>query len=294
MKVLIVGRSGQLATELVRHPWPSGTELVALGRPELDVADAASVAAAVARVAPSIVINAAAYTAVDRAEAEPDTAMAVNHVGARNLAEAAARRGVPLIHVSTDYVFDGRGTRPWREDDPTAPLGLYGRSKFAGEVAIRDTLPQHIILRSAWVYAAHGQNFVRTMLRLGAERPSLSIVDDQLGCPTSAGDLARVVAAIASSLAQGSAAYGTYHYCGSGPVTWFGFARAIFAAAALPRSPELKPITTAQFAAPAPRPAYSVLDCGKIARAFGIAQRPWIDELRAVIAALQPAGVAAR
>ncbi|HUB94574.1 MAG TPA: dTDP-4-dehydrorhamnose reductase [Stellaceae bacterium] len=294
MNVLVVGRSGQLATELMRYKWPDGTRVTAFGRPGFDVADFDAVTAAFVQVEPSLVVNAAAYTAVDRAEAEPDAAMAVNYRGARNLAEASARRGVPLIHVSTDYVFDGRGERPWREDDRLAPLGSYGRSKLAGERAIQESLPRHIILRSSWVFAAHGQNFVRTMLRLGAERPSLSIVDDQLGCPTSAADLARVIVEIGGALAQGSTDYGTYHYTGSGPVTWFGFAQAIFAAAGLPKSPELHPITTADFAAPAPRPAYSVLDCGKIGRVFGIAQRPWSDELRAVIAALRVEGGAAR
>jgi dTDP-4-dehydrorhamnose reductase len=282
--ILVVGRSGQLATELSRYRWPAGTHVVALGRPELDIADRVAVLGAVERTAPSLVINAAAYTAVDRAEAEPEAAFAVNHLGARHLAEAAARHSVPLIHVSTDYVFDGCAARPWCEDDATGPLGAYGRSKLAGEQAIRETLRQHVIIRTSWLFAAQGQNFVHTMLRLGAERPSLGIVDDQLGCPTGAADLARVIAAVAASLKEGNTAYGTYHYAGDGPVTWYQFARAIFDLAAPAPPPELRPITTAQFGAPAPRPAYSVLDCHRIGEVFGIWQRPWLDELRAVVA----------
>ena len=288
MNILVIGRSGQLATELVRWPWPAGTRVTALGRPEFDVGERRAVAEAVARTAPSMLINAAAYTAVDRAEAEPDIAMTVNHLGARHLAETAARHQVPLIHVSTDYVFDGRAERPWREDDTTAPLGSYGRSKLAGEQAIRERHPLHIILRTSWLFAAHGQNFVRTILRLGAERPSLGIVDDQLGCPTAAADLARVIAEIAVALSQGRAPFGTYHYAGRGPVTWYGFAKAIFENGSLAPPPEIRPITTPEFGAPAPRPAYSVLDCSKIERVFGIRQTPWRDDLRTVLAELGP------
>ena len=289
MRLLVIGRSGQLAHELMRIDWPPGTTVTALGRPHLDVTDADSVEAAVAAANPTLIVNASAYTAVDRAETEPAAAFAVNHTGARNLALAAARRALPLIHVSTDYVFGGDSERPWREDDAIGPLGVYGRSKLAGEQAIRELLPAHIILRASWLFASHGQNFVRTMLRLGRERENLGIVDDQFGCPTSAADLARVIAAITQALASGCSDFGTYHYAGTPPVSWYDFAQAIFAnaGALVPKAPELRPITTADYKAPARRPAYSLLDCRKIARVFGLEPRPWIDGLRAVLTELR-------
>jgi dTDP-4-dehydrorhamnose reductase len=277
MKVLVAGRSGQLAQALLRR-----LPCVALDRTELDVTDAASVAAAVAAHSPDVLVNASAYTAVDRAEEERDAAFALNELGPRNLARAAEARGIPLIHVSTDYVFGGEGRRPWREDDPTAPQGVYAASKLAGEGAVRAETARHVILRTSWLFSAMGKNFLRTMLDLARTRPELKIVDDQTGCPTAADDLARVIAVLIFA----SGPYGTYHYCGAGPATWFGFAQAIFACSRGPK-PRLVPISTTQFAAPAARPAYSVLDTGKIARDYGVEQRPWREGLETAMRELE-------
>jgi dTDP-4-dehydrorhamnose reductase len=281
VKILVAGRSGQLARELVSRRWPHAMQCVALGRPDLDIRDEASVEAALGAQAPDLLVNAAAYTAVDRAESEADAAFALNASGARNLARAASRHGIPLIHVSTDYVFGGEGRRPWREDDGTAPQGVYARSKLAGEDAVREATARHVILRTSWLFAAHGHNFVHTMLRLAKSQAEVSVVGDQWGCPTPAGDLARVVEAIASRPGP----FGTYHYCGRGAVTWHGFAAEIFARAApmLANVPKLRKISTAEFAAPAPRPAYSVLDTDKIRRDYGIAQRSWGEGLDGVL-----------
>jgi dTDP-4-dehydrorhamnose reductase len=277
MKILVAGRSGQLARALGVRRWPEGTQCVVLGRPALDVTDDASVTAVIDAQAPDVIVNAAAYTAVDRAEKDRDTAFALNEAAPRRLARIAARRGIRLVHISTDYVFGGAGARPWREDDPVAPQGVYALSKFAGEEAVRAECVAHVILRTSWLFAAHGQNFVRTMLRLGRTDAPVRVVDDQWGCPTPAADLAGAVATVAVA----SGPFGTYHICGTGAVTWHGFAAEIFARAGL--HPKLEPISTAQYGATAPRPAYSVLDAGKIRRDYGIAQTPWGPGLEAVL-----------
>ena len=293
MKVLVAGRSGQLAVELSRARWPNGTQVIALGRDRLDIADHDLVARSVADLDPDIIVNAAAYTAVDRAETDSLTAFAVNQMGALYLASEAAYHDIPIIHVSTDYVFSGPGQRPWREDDEPRAISIYGHSKYLGERAVQEARGQHIIIRTSWLFAAHGQNFVRTMLRLGADRDSLNVVNDQLGCPTPAADLAQAIADIAAALMAGNTCSGLYHYSGKGPVTWFEFAEAIFdlAGELVPRRPSLKPISTAEFGAPAPRPVYSVLDTGKIERDFGIATASWLPGLRSVLDDLRPAAV---
>ena len=285
MNILVIGRSGQLATELPRAAWPRDARVTALGRGTLDLTDRAAVDRAVAAMRPDLLVNAAGYTAVDRAEAEPDAAFAVNAGGAETLARLAHRHDIPLIHVSTDYVFGAAGGRPWREDDAPAPQGVYARSKLAGEQAVQSLAPRHVILRTSWLFAAHGQNFVRTMLRLGAARDRIGVVDDQIGCPTAAADLARVIAAVAGALLRGGGPSGVYHYAGDGAVSWHGFATTIFDLAGdlVPQRPRLDAITTADYGAAAPRPAYSVLDCGKIERDFGIARAPWIAGLRSVL-----------
>jgi len=289
MNILVAGQSGQLAVELLRCQWPAGTRISALGRGRLNIADPESVARAFADFEPDIVINAAAYTAVDRAETDSVSAHEVNQMGAGHLAQEAARHGIPLIHISTDYVFSGVGQRPWREDDMPNPASIYGLSKRLGEIAIQQAGAQHIILRTSWLFAAHGQNFVRTMLRLGADRDRLKIVGDQMGCPTPAADLARVIADISMALSSGVVRSGIYHYCGQGPVTWYEFAATIFdmAGGLVPQRPVLQPITTMEFGAPAPRPAYSVLDCGKLERDFGVTARPWLPGLQSVLSELQ-------
>jgi dTDP-4-dehydrorhamnose reductase len=288
MKLLVLGAGGQVGHELRRLAWPADYRVAAFDRAGVDITQGEAVAAAFDCERPDIVINAAAYTAVDRAESEPDIAWAGNCAGPGHLAAACRAAGIPLIHISTDYVFDGSKQGPYREDDPVNPLGVYGHSKEAGDRAVREALPEHVILRTAWVYSAHGHNFVKTMLRVAAERPVLRVVADQIGSPTSAGDIAGAIAAIVRRVAAGDPRWGTYHFAGGGAVTWHGFAEAIFELAALWRgaAPKVEAITTADYPTPARRPANSVLDCRHIGEAFGIAPRPWREALAEVIGEL--------
>ena len=285
MKLLVLGAGGQVGHALCRLAWPGGYSVAAFDRAGVDIVQRERVSAALATERPDIVINAAAYTAVDRAESEPDIAWASNCTGPANLAAACHDAAIPLVHLSTDYVFDGTKIGPYREDDPVAPLGVYGESKEAGERAVRDALLPHVILRTAWVYSAHGHNFVKTMLRLAADRPVLRVVADQVGSPTSAADIAAAIAAIVQQIAAGNQRWGTYHFAGGGAVSWHGFAEAIFELAAPWRGkrPQIEAITTADYPTPARRPANSVLDCRKIGATFGIVPRPWRDALADVI-----------
>ncbi|HTQ33209.1 MAG TPA: dTDP-4-dehydrorhamnose reductase [Stellaceae bacterium] len=282
-KVLVIGRIGQVAHELRRGRWPAGFMVDFLERPEIDFMrpDEARDMVVVAR--PDIVVNAAAYTAVDAAESDRDTAFAVNRDGPAALAAACREIGAPLLHYSTDYVYDGRKSGAYVEDDPTNPLSVYGASKAAGDAAIRAGLDRHVILRTSWVYSATGHNFVKTMLRLGAERDRLGIVDDQYGAPTAAADIAAATISICAALAGGKEdGFGMFHFTGSGATTWHGFAREIFAltAARGRKTPRLvEPIATTAYPTPAARPQNSLLDCGKIARVYGIAARPWQSAL---------------
>ena len=282
-KVLIVGRSGQLARALATAHWPDGTATELRGRPDVDLTDPRKIANAVASADWAAVVNAAAYTAVDRAEAEPDAAYAVNRDGPAALADACARGHIPLVHISTDYVFDGLKGSDYGEDDPVAPLSVYGASKAAGEAEIRARCPRHVIVRTAWLFSAGGENFVKTMLRLGAQRPELSIVHDQNGCPTAATDLAAAIVGIVNDLAAGrSDGYGTFHFVGHPATTWYGFATAIFAEArarGYPHAPRLVPIATAEYPQAARRPQRTVLDAARIESIYGIAPRPWRDGL---------------
>ena len=288
MKLLVTGAAGQVGHELCRRAWPAGYTLAAFDHRGLDIAERDAVAAAIARERPDIVVNAAAYTAVDRAESEPDAAWAGNCIGPGNLAVACRDAAIPLVHLSTDYVFDGSKSGAYREDDPVAPLGVYGKSKEAGERAVREALAEHVILRTAWVYGAHGHNFVKTMLRLGAERPVLRVVADQIGSPTGAADIAAAIGGVVDRLGAGQTNWGTYHFAGAGAVSWHGFAEAIFELAAPWRGPppRVEAITTADYPTPAQRPKNSVLDCRRIGKAFGIAPRPWRDALAEVIGEL--------
>jgi dTDP-4-dehydrorhamnose reductase len=288
MKLLVLGAGGQVGHELRRRAWPAGSSIAAFDRAGLDISQRDQVFAAVARERPDIVVNAAAYTAVDRAESEPDIAWAGNCTGPANLAAACHDALIPLIHLSTDYVFDGSKVGLYREDDPVAPLGVYGKSKEAGDRAVREALPQHVILRTAWVYSAHGRNFVKTMLRLAADRPVLRVVADQIGSPTSAGDIAAAIGTIVEQLSAGNSRWGTYHFAGGGAVTWHGFAEAIFELAAPWRGapPLVEAITTADYPTPARRPSNSVLDCRRIGEAFSIVPRPWREALAEVIGEL--------
>ena len=281
--LLVLGGEGQLGRALAESTAPAGWRIVTLGRGEADITQADGIARAIEAHNPAVVVNAAAYTAVDKAESDAGTAIRINRDGAGIVARAAAAAKLPVIHVSTDYVFDGQAGRAWREDDAIAPLSVYGASKAAGEAAIRQATARHVILRTSWVFGTHGQNFVKTMLRLGAERPELRIIDDQIGRPTYAGDLAQTITAIAVHLIDGAPAngFGTFHFAGADAVTWFGFAQAIFAEASRRGGPHpvLLPIPTAQYPTPAKRPANSVLDCSKLKSVYDIQPRPWRDGL---------------
>src|SRR5438270_10990758 len=218
MKLLVLGAGGQVGRELCRREWPARYRIAAFDRGDVDITSAQSIADAMRRERPDLVINAAAYTAVDRAESEPDAAWAINCTGPAQLAEACRTAAVPLIHISTDYVFDGSKAGPYQEGDPVNPLGVYGRSKEAGDRAIRDAFAEHVILRTAWVYSAHGHNFVKTMLRLAGERPVLRVVAAQTGSPTSAADIAAALAVVVQRIGVGQGRWGTYHFTGAGAV----------------------------------------------------------------------------
>lgn len=289
MRVLVFGAAGQVGHEVCRAAWPASVELTALDRRTGDITRPAAVDGLIAQQRPDLVINLAAYTAVDRAESEPELAWAVNCAGAAHLAAACGDHGTALIHLSTDYVFDGTKPGPYREDDPVNPLGVYGHSKEAGERAVRAGAERHIILRTAWVYGAHGANFVKTMLRLGAERPILRVVADQRGCPTAASDIASALVEIARQIEKGTASWGTFHFAGGGATSWHGFAEEIVEQAAKSElwpthsKPTVEAITTDQYPTPARRPMNSVLDCRKIGEAFGITPTPWRTSLQTVL-----------
>ena len=292
MRLLLLGGNGQVGREL-RRTLPALGELVVAtreggdGEPAADFDAPDALGELVLRIAPDVVVNAAAYTAVDRAESEPDAAFRVNARAPGAIAQACAATGALLLHYSTDYVFDGSASRPYREDDATAPLGVYGASKLAGEEAIRASGARHAILRTAWVYAGHGRNFLLTMLRLASERDELRVVADQIGAPTSAAWIADASARI---VAHGVPASGTWHLVAAGGTSWHGFAEAIMdealAAGLLQRVPRVLPIATAEYPTPARRPAYSVLDTERLRRDFGIAPPDWRDGLRAVLSEL--------
>ena len=282
--VLILGGSGQVARALAaRLP-----QAVVLGRPAFDFDRLDEIPALLARIAPRLIINAAAYTAVDKAESEPEAADRANHLGPKLLAEHAAQAGIALIHISTDYVFDGTKTAPYVETDPTGPTGIYGATKRAGEHAVLAACKRAIVLRTAWVYDATGRNFVRTMLSVAQTRPSLRVVADQIGNPTHAGALADAIVAMATRIEAGwrDEFAGVFHAAGTGAVSWYGFALEIFRQGALHGRavPEVAAITTAEYPTPAKRPANSRLDCGKLARVFGITLPAWQDSLAPVVA----------
>lgn len=280
MKLLVFGRTGQVATELRRR-----AEVTALGRDQADLTDPDACARIVAASDAEAIINAAAYTAVDKAESDEATARLVNAEAPGAIARAAAARGIPLVHISTDYVFDGSGTRPWQTDDPTGPLGAYGRTKLAGEQAIRAAGGPHAILRTSWVFSAHGGNFVKTMLRLGAERERLTIVADQTGGPTPAGAIAEACLTIAQRLAEGRGQTGTFHLSGTPDVTWADFAREIFRQSGL--GPEVVNIATSEYPTPARRPLNSRMDCTSLSQAYGIERADWRPQLAEVLKELR-------
>jgi dTDP-4-dehydrorhamnose reductase len=292
MRLLLLGGTGQVGEEFRALAIPGDVEVVAPRRGALDLEDGKAIARTIAAEPWSAVINAAAYTDVDRAESEEPAAFAVNADAPARLAIETGRRGIPLVHISTDYVFDGRKGRPYVEDDAVGPLNAYGRSKLAGERGVSAANPRHIILRTSWVYSPLRKNFVRTILRLAAERDRLSVVADQRGRPTAACDIAKACLDIAMRCAgaPGQAPYGTYHFAGAGEATWFEFAKEIVDSAAdrLGKAPQMVPIPTIEYPTPAARPADTRLDCTAVARAFEIRPRPWRQALADTIDRLLP------
>jgi len=282
--ILVAGKTGQLARATAELASDRAIALVTVEPPELNLEDAESVERVVTAIAPRAIVNAAAYTLVDKAESEPERAFGVNRDGAARLAAAAAKFKIPFIHISTDYVFDGSKASPYQEDDVPSPLSIYGRSKLEGEIAVRDAYADALVIRTSWVFSPFGQNFVKTMLRLADSRDVVQVVNDQHGAPTAARDLAGAILAILKQIAgnEGSSSRaGVYHFTCAGETTWYGFAAAIYAGWARRgrHIPVLKPITTADYPTPARRPVNSRLDCSKIERTFGIRLPPWQKSL---------------
>jgi dTDP-4-dehydrorhamnose reductase len=291
MRIAVTGRHGQVAQSLLERVAASQIEICTLARPQVDLARPESVEAALLNLGPDAVVSAAAYTAVDQAENEAALAHNINAIGARALAQAAARLGIPVVHLSTDYVFDGRLARPYREDDPTGPLGVYGASKLEGERAVAAANPDHAILRTAWVYSPFGKNFARTMLALASKRDEISVVSDQKGTPSNALDIADGVIAVVRNLVERPSApelRGVFHLTGGGETNWAEFATAIFAASAAAGGPSARvvPIPTSAYPTPARRPANSRLDNSRLANAHGVRLPHWKQSLPACIGRL--------
>lgn len=298
MNVLVLGASGQLGRTLMRQHWPAGVSVQGATRADVDFAAPEHLPAQLDRFTCDLVVNAAAYTAVDLAESEPDIAGRVNSQSPGVIARWCAGRGIPLVHISTDYVFDGTKGELYVETDPISPGNVYGRTKADGEVAVRDSLDAHVILRTAWVYSADGGNFLTTMLNLATTRDALRIVDDQYGCPTATCDLARAIAVIVEQIGDaGAIDWGTYHYAGGGSTTWFDFAQHLLEASVEfgGRLPDLTPIPTSAYPTPAARPLDTRLECTKIARAFDVPFVDWrersahvVEEAMALMAKASP------
>ncbi|MDH7797012.1 MULTISPECIES: dTDP-4-dehydrorhamnose reductase [unclassified Beijerinckia] len=286
--ILLLGAEGQLGRELTALALIRHIPLAPLSRTTCDITDRQAVISAIANHRPNLIVNAAAYTAVDRAEAEPETAHTVNAIAPGLIAAAAAEADVPLLHISTDYVFDGLKTEAYNEDDCVTPLGVYGRTKEEGERRIRQTYSRHIILRTAWVYGTYGTNFLKTMLRLANERGVIKVVADQRGCPTATTDLAEAILTVYAELAKGNENWGTYHFAGKGTASWYEFAQTIMSerAAILGTAPSVEPITTKDYPTPAQRPANSMLNSSRFGAAFDLWPKPWQDRVREAVASL--------
>ncbi|WP_457093746.1 dTDP-4-dehydrorhamnose reductase [Microvirga sp. P5_D2] len=288
MRIIVIGQEGQVARALAERASAHGVTAVRLGRPRLDLADPSGIEDILRETGGDMIVNAAAYTAVDQAEKEPELAQAINGIGPGVVAGAAAAMGLPVIHISTDYVFDGTLDRPYRESDPVNALGVYGASKLMGEQAVATEAQDHVILRTAWVYSPFGKNFVKTMLRLGSEREELGVVADQVGSPTSALDIADGILGVGRKLIenpQNRSLRGIFHMAGSGYASWAEFAAEIFASSARLGGPaaKVRPIETADYPTPAKRPANSRLDCTKLTDAYGIVLPPWQESLSACV-----------
>ncbi|MFL9812601.1 dTDP-4-dehydrorhamnose reductase [Stutzerimonas sp. VN223-3] len=288
MRVLVCGAGGQVGHCLVNQAASFGLDAIGLMHQELDITSPSQISEAIERYRPALIINAAAYTNLDHAEAEVAQAEAVNRDGAANLAQAASNFGIPLFHLSSEYVFSGDSSEPYRETDPAVPIGVYGTTRRAGEVAISETLDRYLILRTSWIYGERGNNFVKTMLNLGSKTDEVSVVSDQVGCPTRARSVARVLIELALRYCRdGDLEWGLYHYSGSSPCSWAEFAVEIFREAELAgliaKAPRVLPVLSANLPRAAARPAWSALDCGLIETTFGIRPKPWREELRHVI-----------
>lgn len=292
LKVLITGAQGQVGKELTQIANKKGFDVIAAGRAELDITQTQNVEDYITQYQPDIVINAAAFTAVDKAESERDLAFAINRDGAKNIASACKKQNIPLLHISTDYVFDGTKSKSYSEDDSISPLGVYGESKWQGEEAIRKNLSDYLILRVAWVFGAQGNNFVKTMLRLGNDRDELNVVADQFGGPSPAKNIAQTLINLVEQYQKNNTlAWGTYHYCGNSKTTWYDFAKEIFKQAfesgLLIKQIKVNPITTAEYPTAAKRPGNSMLDCSKLKKTFGIEMPEWKEALKLVLIELK-------
>ena len=289
MRLAVTGTKGQVACAL-KALEKHDLQIITLGRPELDLEQPSTILETLKRAAPDIIVSAAAYTAIDKAESEPDKAFAINRDGARVVAAAARELGIPIIHISTDYVFDGKKATPYKEEDATGPTSLYGLSKLAGEQAVAEVTANHVILRTAWVYSVYGNNFVKTMLRLAETRDEIGVVADQLGSPTSADDIAEAVVEIARRLISDSLATlrGTFHLVGSGETTWAGFSQFIFSVLEekTGKHIQVKEIATSDYPTPARRPANSRLDCGKLESHYNIRLPNWETSTQAIVTKL--------
>lgn len=288
MRIIVVGKEGQVARSLAERARAHGAQAVLVGRPKFDLADPSGIEDALIETGGDVIVNAAAYTAVDQAESDPELAEAINGIGAGVIAGTAAAMNVPVIHISTDYVFDGTAERPYREDDPVSPLGVYGASKLLGEEAVAAEAENHVILRTAWVYSPFGKNFVKTMLRLAADREELGVVSDQFGSPTSALDIADGILGVSRNLLErpdDRSLRGLFHMAGTGYTNWAEFAAEIFTLSARLGGPgaRVRPIRTADYPTPAKRPANSRLDCTKLKEAHGVVLPPWQASLETCV-----------
>ena len=291
MTIIVTGSKGMLGRDLSTRLKASGLYVKGFDIDDLDITLPDDILPYFKPFKPDIVVNCAAYTAVDKAESEPEMAFAVNKDGPSNLARACRELGIPLVHISTDYVFDGKANRPYREDDPVNPIGIYGQSKCEGEKAVRSQIREHLIIRTSWLYGVHGHNFVKTIFRLCREKKELRVVSDQRGCPTWTGDLSDALVSLVDRVRQNKndIPWGTYHFCGKGKTTWHGFTEKIVELAKPHTSLKIEnvePITTAEYPTPAQRPANSVLDCSLIANTFNITPLPWENSLSRAISAL--------
>ena len=287
MKILITGAGGQLGRELINQGQLKGFSVQAPSEDDMDITDLEKIDRCMAFHQPEVVINAAAYTQVDKAESEAALAFAVNTTGSANLARMCAKNKTPLVHISTDYVFDGQKGTSYLETDTISPVGVYGRSKAEGEIEIRSHLKEHIILRTSWLYGIHGHNFAKTMLKLATTKPKIRVVADQYGSPTNAADLAQTILIISDRMQfNNDVDWGTYHYCGQGVISWYNFAEKIVGLARLyadVKTTRIEPITTADYPTRALRPIYSALDCSRIQKHFGINPKPWQKSLEITI-----------